>query len=311
MSICFLFPGQGSQSPGMLKRLPQHPAKESTFRQANEILGRDVSELDSEAALESTIAVQLSLFIAGVAAARVLEAEEVIPAAVAGLSVGAFAAAVVCKSLAFADGIAVVEQRAQLMETSFPSGYGMAAIVGLTEQKVAELVNSFYEQSAPVFVSNINAPRQITISGALQGIEKVAEAALKCGARKAERLHIAVPSHCPLFQAAAETLQETLKQVNVDNPSIPYVSNVRARRLRTAKSVAEDLANNIAHGVRWHDSISLLTELGTDIFVEMNPGNVLSRLGSESFPHLCFIALEDSSPAYVSRLAHYRQNLMS
>jgi malonate decarboxylase epsilon subunit len=295
----------------MLKRLPHHPATESTFRQASEILECDISELDSEAALESTVAVQLSLFIAGVAVARALEAEQVLPAAVAGLSVGAFAAAVVCHSLTFADGIAVVKQRAQLMETSFPSGYGMSAIVGLTEQKVAELVNSFYEQSAPVFVSNINAPRQITIAGALQGIEKVAAAALKCGARKAERLHIAVPSHCPLFQAVAETLQETLRKVNVQNPTVPYVSNVRARPLRTARSVAEDLANNIAHGVRWYDSISVLVELGTDIFVEMNPGNVLSRLGAESFSHLRFIALEDSSYAYVSRLAHARKNVAS
>jgi malonate decarboxylase epsilon subunit len=179
----------------------------------------------------------------------------------------------------------------------------MAAIVGLTEQKVAELVNSFTEQSAPVFVSNINAPRQITISGSLQGIEKVEAAALKCGARKAERLHIAVPSHCPLFQSVAETLQDTLKKFHVQNPTIPYVGNIRARPLRTAQSVAYDLANNLAHGVRWHDSIALLIEFGTDIFIEMNPSNVLSRLGAESFPDLRFIALEDTSLAYISRLA--------
>jgi malonate decarboxylase epsilon subunit len=143
----------------MLKRLPQHPATMSTLIQASEVLECDISQLDSEAALESTVNVQLSLFIAGVAAALALQAEQVLPAAVAGLSVGAFAAAVVCGALPFADGIAVVKQRAQLMETSFPSDYGMSAIVGLTEQKVAELVNDFHEKSAPVFVSNINAPR--------------------------------------------------------------------------------------------------------------------------------------------------------
>jgi malonate decarboxylase epsilon subunit len=311
VSICFLFPGQGSQSADMLKRLPQHPAALSTFRQASEILECDIGDLDSEAALESTVSVQLALLIAGVAAARVLEAKQVMPAAVAGLSVGAFAAAVVCGSLPFADCIAVVKQRAHLMETSFPSGYGMSAIVGLTEQKVADLVNSFYDQSEPVFVSNINAPQQITISGAVQGLEKVEAAALKCGARKAERLNIAVPSHCLLFKSVAETLQEALAKVNMQNPAIPYVSNIRARPLRTAQSVSEDLANNIANGVRWHDSVSLLVELGAEIFVEMNPGNVLSRLGAESFPDLRFIALEDSSPAYISRLAHARKNLTS
>jgi malonate decarboxylase epsilon subunit len=321
VSICFLFPGQGSQSPGMLKRLPEHPAVESTFRQAGEILQCDISALDSEDSLQSTVSVQLALFIAGVAAARALQAEQVIPEAVAGLSVGAFAAAVICDSLPFADGLKIVKQRAQLMESKFPSGYGMGAIVGLSEQKVTELVERVYEQSAPVFVSNINAPRQITIAGSLVSIEKVAAAALKSGARKAERLNVAVPSHCPLFQDVAEKLQEALGKVKMQDPAIPYVSNVRARPLRTGAKIAEDLANNIAHGVRWYDSMCVLEELGTDMFVEMNPGNVLSRMGTESFQgsfqesfqeffrHLRFIALEDSSLAYVSGLAHARKDV--
>lgn len=314
MSICFLFPGQGSQSPGMFKRLPEHAAIASTFRQASEILQCDISALDSEESLQSTVSVQLALFIAGVAAARALQAEHVIPEAVAGLSVGAYAAAVVCDSLPFADGLLVVKLRAQLMETKFPSGYGMAAIVGLTEQKVTELVERVYEQSAPVFVSNINAPRQITIAGLLLTIDEVIAAALKSGARKAERLNVAVPSHCPLFQDVAEKLQEALGKVKMQDPAIPYVSNIRARPLRAAELIAEDLANNIAHGVRWHDAMSLLEELGIDTFVEMNPGNVLSKMGTESFQgpfqesfqefyrHLRFIALEESSLAYVSRL---------
>ena len=286
----------------MLKRLPQHPATESTLREAGAILEQDITELDTEASLASTVAVQLSLFIAGVAGARALVAEQVIPDAVAGLSIGAFAAAVVCESLTFADGMAVVKQRAELMGKSFPSGYGMAAIVGLTEKKVNDLVNKFHDESAPIFVSNVNAPTQIIISGSVQGMEKVMDKALKSGARKAERLNVAVPPHCPLFQSVSETLQRALDNLDVQNPRIPYISNVRGRRLRTAHSVAADLAENIANGVRWYDSISLLVELGTDMFVEMNPGNVLSRLGAEEFPQLRFIALEDNSLAYVSRL---------
>jgi malonate decarboxylase epsilon subunit len=308
MSIAFLFPGQGAQHPGMLHNLPKHNCTESILNQASEVLKQDVYSFDSEAALDSTVAVQLSLFIAGVAAATALAAEGVIPVAVAGLSVGAYSAAVICKSLTFTDGLAIVQKRAQLMENQFPSGYGMSAIVGLTEKKVSELVSSAHEPSEPVFVSNINAPTQITIVGALRGLEKVETAALKYGARKAERLHVAVPSHCPLFQSAAGILQEGLSKISIQNPAIPYVGNVRARPLRTGQGVAEDLANNIANGVRWHDSVSVLVELGTNLFVEMNPGEVLSRLGTESFPGLRFIALEKSSLAYVSRLAHSRKD---
>lgn len=304
MSICFLFPGQGAQYPGMLHKLPQHPAIESTLDQASKILKLDVHELDSEQALHSTVSVQLSLFIAGVAVANMLETEGIIPMAATGLSIGAYAAAVTCKSLSFADGIAVVQKRAQLMEDGFPSGYGMYAIVGLTEQRVAQLVNQFHCDAEPVFLSNINAQRQITISGSLKGMKKIAAAALSSGASKAEKLNIDVPSHCALFQPAADILQEILEKIGLKDPAIPYIGNIRARPIRTAAGVATDLANNIANGVRWYDSIALLRELGTNLFIEINPGNVLTRLGSESFPHARFIAFEDSSIAYMKRLTN-------
>ena len=307
MSICFLFPGQGTQYPDLFGCLPQHTAVKDTLLEASQILKVNIDQLDSQAALKSTINVQLSLFIAGVASARALAASHVIPAAVAGLSVGAFAAAVICKSLDFADGIALVQKRAQLMENRFPSGFGMSAIVGLNEQTVAQLVHGFYSTSQPVFVSNINAPRQIIIAGCLAGLDKVEEAALKIGAQKAERLNVGVPSHCPLFQPVADSLQEILSKIALKKPTIPYISNIRARPLRLAAAVAEDLANNIAHGVRWHESISVLMELGCDLFVEMNPGSVLSRLGSEAFPDVRFIALEESSLAYLETMAKKSQ----
>ena len=140
MSIALLFPGQGSQTPDMLHRLPDHPAIRQTLEEVSAELGYDAGTLDSPEALRSTIPVQLALLAAGVAAARALEAEGVIPEAVAGLSVGAFAAAVHAKVLTLADGIQLVKQRAELMEQHSPEGYGLTAIVGLNEDQVTALI---------------------------------------------------------------------------------------------------------------------------------------------------------------------------
>ena len=306
MSVAFLFPGQGSQTAGMLKRLPDHAAVKETLRQACDILSVDVAELDTEEALQSTVNVQLALFIAGIAAARVLQTSNVVPMAVAGMSVGAFAAAVTCNTLSFSDGLKVVKKRAELMESRFPMGYGMSAIVGLSERQVLDLVKNCFSNTAPVFVSNINAPRQIIVSGACTGLEKVEESATKSGARKVERLNVEVPSHCPLFETVAEELKTIMKTVQLQEPSIPYISNVKARPLKTALQIGEDLATNVAHGVRWYDSISVLAELGCNLFIELNPGNKLCRLSAELFEAQKFIPLEETSVDYIR---HYNSGM--
>ncbi len=301
MNICFLFPGQGAQRPGMLHSLPDNERISAIIQQASSVLGRDVLELDSTSALESTTSVQLSLLISGVALASALEAEAVLPFAVAGLSVGAFAAAVICKALSFEDALLLVEKRGQLMQAACPVDYGMSAIVGLTERKVADLVGRCNSEQNPLYLSNVNGLLQVTVSGSNQALAKVEAAALQAGARKAERLNVSVPSHCALFDSCAKALQEEIDKTKMQKPVIPYVGNIRARSLRSADAIAHDLANNIAHGVRWHDSIAVLVELGTDLFIEMNPGNILSRLGEGSFPEKRFIAAEDASLSYFKR----------
>jgi malonate decarboxylase epsilon subunit len=306
VSVAFIFPGQGSQTAGMLKRLPEHSAVKETLRQAGDTLSVDVTELDTEAALQSTVNVQLALFIAGVAAAKVLQTSKVVPMAVAGMSVGAFAAAVTCNTLSFSDGLKLVKKRAELMENSFPKGYGMSAIVGLTERQVLELVKDCYSNTAPVFVSNINAPRKIIVSGACTGLEKVEQSATKSGARKVERLNVTVPSHCPIFETVAEELTTIVKTFQLQEPTIPYISNVKARPLKNALQIGEDLARNVAHGVRWYDSISVLTELGCNLFIEVNPGNTLCRLSAELFEAQKFISLEETSVDYIQ---HYNSGM--
>lgn len=286
MSIAFLFPGQGSQSPGMLHTLPDHPAVVRTLEEASQLLHQDVLELDTPESLQSTVPVQLALLTAGVAVARALADEGVVPEAVAGLSVGAFAAAVHCGVVSFPDAIHLVRQRAELMQGLFPSGYGLSAIVGLTESQVTDLVTAAHSTTTPVYVGNINAPRQIVIAGSDAGMSAVVEAARKAGAHKATRLQVVVPSHCPLLEPVAEALRATLKGISLQQPRLIYVSNVRARPLRHADAVAADLANNIAHGVRWHDATTVLEELGCRLFLEMPPGAVSTALAKDAFPEV-------------------------
>src|SRR5882762_209161 len=303
MSVAFLFPGQGSQVPGMLHTLPDHPAIRRTLDEVSEGLGENVLELDSTEALRSTVSVQLALLASGVGVARALIAEGVEPEAVAGMSVGAFAAAVAAGALDLDDGVRLVKQRAEGMVKLYPKGYGLAAIVGLTEKQVSTLVEAAYTEQNPVYVGNINAPRQIVISGSDEGMDKVLEAARKSGARKAMRLNVSEPSHCPLLEPVANALRESLQAIHLQQPKMVYLGNVTGRALRNAEAISEDLTNNIAHGVRWYDATTVLEELGCRLFLEMPPGHILSQLGREAFPDVRTLAVGETSLKDALRLA--------
>jgi len=290
-----MFPGQGSQVPGMLHALPDHPSIARTLDEVTEALGENVLQLDSPAALRSTVSVQLALLASGVAVARALVAEGVVPEAVVGMSAGAFAAAVVAGVLNLADGVRLIKLRAERMVELYPKGYGLAAIVGLTEKQVAALVEEAYTEQNPVYVANINAPRQIVIAGSYESIDKALEAARRTGAHKAVRLDVSEPSHCPLLQPVADTLTKTLQALHLHEPKLLYVGNVTGRALRTAEAISEDLATNIAHGVRWYDATTVLTELGCRLFLEMPPGHVLSELARETSPDVRTLAIGEAS----------------
>jgi malonate decarboxylase epsilon subunit len=302
MSIAFLFPGQGSQVPGMLHALPDHPAVTRTLDEVSEYLNSDIRELDSEEALQSSVSVQLALLACGASMARALIEEGAEPEAVAGLSVGAFAAAVLCGVISLSDAVSLVRQRAEMMVHLYPTGYGLAAIVGLNEMQVSRLVEEAYTERAPVYVGNINAPRQIVIAGSDEGMTQVLETARKSGARKAERLHVSVPSHCPLLEPVAVALRESLEKIHLQSPNYVYVGNVNARTLRTPDAIAEDLASNVAHGVRWYDSVTVLEELGCRLFLEMPPGHVLSELAKETVPSVKTQALGETSLEHALRI---------
>jgi malonate decarboxylase epsilon subunit len=302
MSVAFLFPGQGSQAPGMLHNLPDHAAVARTLDEVSGTLGADVRGLDSAEALQSTVSVQLALLTSGVAVVRALCAEGVKPEAVAGLSVGAFAAAVAAGVLDLGDGVRLVKERAEGMLELYPRGYGLAAIIGLTETQVCTLVKNAYTEQNPVYVGNINAPRQIVIAGSNKGMDKVLDAARKSGARKAVHLNVSEPSHCPLLEPVAAALRKSLEGIHLEQPKMVYVGNVTGRALRSAEAISEDLATNIAHGVRWYDATTVLEELGCRLFLEMPPGHVLSELGREAFADVRTLAVGETSLTYAARI---------
>ena len=307
MSIALLFPGQGAQSPGFLQRLPEHAVVRATLDQASEILGEDVAALDSPQALSSTVAVQLTTLVAGVAAWRVLGEEGVTADAVAGLSVGAFAAAVACGTLAFADALPLVKLRAEGMERAYPQGYGMAAIIGLDQRRVMELIERAGGAGAQLYLANVNAPLQMVLSGPDAVLDAVIESARQAGARKAKRLAVSVPSHCPLLDGVSRQLAQAMTGIELRAPRIPYVGNCRARVAHDAAAVAEDLVNNVANTVRWHNAATVLYELGVRLFIEPPPGQVLSRLARDAFDDARSVAMEEVRLDSVVLLARREQ----
>jgi malonate decarboxylase epsilon subunit len=307
MSVAFVFPGQGSQSSGMLHLLLNHPAVVRTLDEISEVLHEDVRNLDCQLCLNSDVSVQLALFSAGVATARALMEQGVQPTAVAGLSVGAFAAAVVAGVLALADGVELVRLRATKMVGLYPNGYGLSAIVGLDESQVTKIVQAATSDQAPVFVGNINAPRQIVIAGSNVAMDQVLDEARREGASKAVRLHVSVPSHCSLLQPVADMLARRTSSMNLREPHVPYIGNVNARALRTKELVADDLTNNIAHGVRWHDATTVLKELGCNLFLEMPPGHILSDLAKENLKGIDAVPVEARVLTRVLRLTQQEE----
>jgi len=283
MSVLFTFPGQGAQKAGMLHTLPDHPETVRTLREASTALGRDVATLDGEAALRSTVAVQLCLLVAGVAMARVLAAHGAAPRMVAGLSIGAWPAAVTAGVIDFPDAVGMVELRARLMEDAYPAGYGMTAVTGLTARQLAPLLARVHSDATPVHLANLNAERQLVVSGAETALSALSELALAHGALRAERLAVPVPSHCALLAEQARTLLDAMAPLAVRRPAVTYISSSLGRALFDGERIKADLAGNMACPVLWADTLRHAWERGARLALEMPSGAVLTRLAEPVF----------------------------
>jgi len=283
--LACLFPGQGAQSAGFLHRLPAHRVVKDTIDQASAALSIDVLSLDTADALRSSVAVQIGLVVAGVASARRLAADGFDIALCAGLSVGAYAAAVICGAIAFEDALALVKKRAELMEAAYPRGYGLAAIDGLTEHEVEVLAADLARDCAiRVYVGNVNAPRQIVVAGSDEALEAFGARALAAGAHRAKRLDVSVPSHCELLAAQSAELSSYATGIAFHAPRALYIGNRRARALRAPEAIREDLATNMRYTVRWFDALTSIVELGATVLVEAPPGQVLTSIAQFTFP---------------------------
>ncbi|MBD8272195.1 malonate decarboxylase subunit epsilon [Pseudomonas fluorescens] len=280
MSSLLVFPGQGAQRVGMLRSLSV-----DVLDEASAALGEDVRRLDSAQALESTRAVQLCLLIAGVAHARLLQHA---PDYVAGLSIGAYPAAVIAGALDFADAVKLVSLRGELMQSAYPQGYGMTVIVGPQLSTVEALLAEIHSPQTPVYLANINADNQTVIAGSDAAMKRVAERIKGNGI--ARRLAVSVPSHCALLDAPAKVLAQAF--VPLKTPRITYLSSTRARPIHNPEQLHDDLAFNMCRVVDWRGTVQSAYERGVRLQIELPPGAVLTGLSRRVFEQGTVIACE-------------------
>lgn len=304
-SLAFLYPGQGSQEPGMLRALPNSHAAQQTIEEAEATLG-GIDDLGSAAALESTTKSQLALLICGVAAARTFAQDyHVSPGFVAGHSVGAFAAAVTAGVLTLPEALIAVRQRGELMGRACASGqWGMAAVIGLRLQAVRNLLAAVDADSDDLWIANLNSADQVVLAGTAAALDMARQAARHAGARSCETLDVHVASHGPVQCGTARALAAHLAGIPARTQTAAYFSNVGARRIRDdPRAVLDDLANSVAHPVRWYDIARVLPEYGVTTAVQMPPGHVLSHLMSAAAPDVAvFSAADDGFGLSAARL---------
>ena len=282
-SLAFVFPGQGSQSLGMLAdQAARHPLIGETFKEASEALGYDLWALTQQGPAEQlnqTDNTQPAILTASVALWRLWQAHGgATPAYVAGHSLGEYSALVAAESLGLADAVRLVQRRGQLMQEAVPAGQGgMAAILGLKDEDV---ISACAEAANGEVVSavNFNSPGQVVIAGAKAAVDRAIEACKARGAKRAMALPVSVPSHCALMKPAAERFAEAIAGIAWQAPRIALVQNVTATVPASVSDLAQNLLAQLYMPVRWVESVALLAQQGASQLVECGPGKVLSGL---------------------------------
>ena len=283
-NIAVVFPGQGSQSIGMLKEYAETwDQVNDTFQQASDVLGYDLWDIvcnGPEEKLNQTAITQPVMLAADVSVMRILrELCMTTPYALAGHSLGEYAALVGANALDYQDAIKLVAERGRLMQNAVPEGEGaMAAIIGLSDDQVLlACAAAAAEIGKPVEAVNFNSPGQIVIAGATEAVDEAIELLKAEGAKRALKLPVSVPSHSSLMKPAADELAKVLEGVNFNSPEVQVIHNYDARSHDEPDAIREALTKQIYKPVRWVDTIKIIKE-DADAIIECGPGRVLAGL---------------------------------
>ena len=284
MTFAFVFPGQGSQSVGMLNSISNRPEVLATLQEASDALGEDVTKLIADGpaeALSLTTNTQPVMLTAGVAFYRAwLAAGGPAPKVMAGHSLGEYSALVASGVISFKDAVPLVRFRAEAMQSAVPVGTGgMAAILGLDDATVIKVCAEATAASGGVVEAvNFNAPGQVVIAGASDAVTKACELLKAAGAKRALPLPVSAPFHSSLLQPASEKLQGYLANIEFKAPSIPVINNVDVEILNDPVAIKDALVRQAAKPVRWQETIQAMAGQGITQVVECGPGKVLAGL---------------------------------
>ena len=281
MSYAFVFPGQGSQSVGMLAELAEsHSQVKHVFTEASDALGYDLWDViqnDADGKLNQTDVTQPAMLASGIAVYQTLKAQkEVAPAFMAGHSLGEYTALVASGVMTLAQGVALVALRGKLMQSAVPAGQGaMAAVLGLEDDQVVAVCE---QAEGVVEAVNFNSPGQVVIAGNKAAVDAAMELATEAGASRVVPLPVSVPSHCSLMKSAADQLAETLVSMDLSMPSVPVLHNVNFAQAESVEAIKELLVRQLYQPVQWVETVNAMKAQGVESLYELGPGKVLMGL---------------------------------
>ena len=297
--FAMVFPGQGSQTVGMLAELASdYPIVQETFKQASEVLGYDLWQLVQEGPAEElnkTWQTQPALLTASVAVYRVWQQKypALKPEVMAGHSLGEYSALVCAGVLDFQDAVKLVELRGKLMQQAVPEGTGaMYAIIGLDNDAIINACKQA-EQGEVVSAVNFNSPGQVVIAGAKAAVERAAALCKEVGAKRALPLAVSVPSHCALMKPAADQLSVSLESITLKAPVVAVLNNVDVKAETDAVAIRNALVRQLYSPVRWTETVEKMAQNGVEVLVEVGPGKVLNGLTKRIVDSLQAVSVND------------------